>query len=383
MIPNLHPDDLLFFNEVVAAMRAVAKRYQLPLRNITAAHMPEKGMNDFLGRCFVSGDIELVMRATVDGQFCEAPRSPERVWQTAAHELAHLKHMNHGPAFHEFFAELTVALDNHRKPDHKARIIDKLVKLQKARQGEADLGNTEAAEAFAAAINRMLIENELKPSDLDYARGADDDPIIEMPVDLSKYAIDTKKCRVAWQESLARIVAKAHLCSFLLRPGSNKIWFVGTRSHALVAEYVYGTIVPAANKMSIKEKYRYGAECFKRDGHWKGVNGFREAWLDSFTRRIAERFDEARAAAVKLVDETLPVGSESTAMIRLDGALTRVTAYIDEKFRHRRGSASPLRNGRSTNSAGHERGRAAANAMTLGRRAMTAAASRGALGPKS
>ncbi len=61
MIGNLHPDDLLFFNEVAAAMRVIAKRYDLPLRKITAASMPQSGMADFMGRCYSSGDIELVM----------------------------------------------------------------------------------------------------------------------------------------------------------------------------------------------------------------------------------------------------------------------------------------------------------------------------------
>ncbi len=317
------------------------------------------------------------MRCTVDGAFVEHPLSPDEVWQTAAHELAHLKHMNHGDAFHEFMAELTVALDNHRKPDHKARMIEKLVKLQKSRQSEAELGNTEAAEAFAAAINRMMLENELHPNDIDYARAGDDDPILELRVDLSKYAIDKKKVRVAWQESLARIVARAHLCQFLLAPGCNQIWFVGTRSHATVAEYVFGTIVPIANKMSIKEKYKYGAECFKRDGHWKGVNGFREAWLDAFTRRIAERFEEAREAAVAAADSLvdLPNGSESQAMIRLDGALVRVREYIDDKFKGGRRGANALSSGRSTNSEGSRRGRAAADAMTLGRRGLNSSSS--------
>jgi hypothetical protein len=374
-IPNLHPDDLLFFNEVADAMRTIATRYALPLKSIRPAHMPKAGMSDFLGRCFSTGEIELVMRATVDGQFVEHPRSPEDVWRTAAHELAHLKHLNHGAAFHEFFMELVQAMDNLRTPDHKAKIIDKLVKMQRARQSEAELGNTEAAEAFASAINRMLVEYELRPSDLDYARAADDDPIVELRVDLSKYAIDAKKTRVAWQEALARIVAKAHLCSFLLRPGSNQIWFVGTRSHAMVAEYVFGTLIPAANTMSIKEKYRYGHECFKRDGHWKGVNGFRESWLTSFTQRIAERFDDARKAAVAEVVVDLPAGSESQALIRLDGALTRVKSYIDDKFKSRRSGANALSSGRSTNSEGVARGKAAANAMTLGRRAVTSAAS--------
>lgn len=374
---TLHPDDVLFFNEVRTAMQNVAKRYALPLRSIEPATMPESGMIDYLGRCYSSGDIELVMRATVNGQFVESPRSPADVWRTAAHELAHLKHMNHGAAFHEFFMELMVAIDN-QQVDHKEKMIAKLVKMQASRDSEAAIGNTEAAEAFASAINRMLIEYELNPTDLDYARATDKDPVIEMRVDLTKYAIDKKKTRVAWQESLARVVAKAHFCTFLLRPGSNTIWFVGTKSHATVAEYVYGTLVPAANTMSIKEKYRYGAECFKRDGHWKGVNGFREAWLTSFIERITERFDEARQAVVTELAVEMP-GGTSHALVRLNGALVKVNQYIDDKFKSRRSGAHALSSGRSNNAEGAARGRAAANSMTIGRRGVTGSATRGLL----
>lgn len=372
---TLHPDDVLFFDEVKLAMQKIAKRYELPLRDIVPASMPSYGMADFLGMCYHDGTIQLVMRATVDGVFVDAPRTPADVWRTAAHELAHLKHMNHGEAFQAFHAELVRAFDNLQE-DHREKLVRKIVKMQKSRDGEAALGNLEAAEAFAAAINRMLVENELNPSDLDYARASDDDPVIELPCDLSKYAIDKKRQRVAWQEALARIVARSHLCTFLLRPGSNQIRFVGTKSHATVAEYVYGTLVPIANTMSIKEKYKYGHECFARDGHWKGVNGFREAWLDAFIVRIAERFDEARKSAVAEAVVDLPAGSESQALMRLDGALIKVRRYIDDKFKSRRSSVSALSSGRSTNSEGTKRGRAAADAMTIGRRGVTGATTR-------
>jgi hypothetical protein len=371
---NMHPDDVLFFNEVRTAMVKIAKRYELPLVDIVPATMPASGMADFLGRCHSNGHIELVMRATVDGVFVEAPRTPADVWRTAAHELAHLRHMNHGPQFHELFAELVRAMDNVQE-DHREKMIRKLVKMQAARDSEAKIGNLEAAETFAAAINRMLVEYELQPSDLDYARTQDDDPVVEVLVELQKYAIDKKRCRVAWQEALARIVAKSHLCTFLLRPGSNQIWFVGTKSHATVAEYVYGTLVPIANKMSISEKYKYGHECFARDGHWRGVNGFREAWLDAFVKRIAERFDDARKSAVAESVVDLPAGSESVALMRLDGALVKVQKYIDDKFKSRRSSASPLSRGRSTNAEGSKRGRAAADAMTIGRKGLNGGSS--------
>jgi hypothetical protein len=377
LLNTLHPDDVLFFTEVSQAMRRVAQRYDLPLRNIHPATMPESGMADYLGKCWSTGDIELVMRATVDGKFVDAPRTPDDVWRTAAHELAHLKHMNHGAAFHEFFMEMRTAMDNQQK-DHREKILDKLVKMRATRDSEAAIGNTAAAEAFAGMINKMLIEHELNPSDIDYARATDKDPVIEMHVDYSKYDIKRKHRRIAWQETLARIVAKAHLCSFLIRGGSNSIWFVGTKSHVTVAEYVFGTLVPAADRMSYLETRKYSEELKKQTGSWAGVNGFRESWLDAFVRRIDERFTEARAAAVAEAAPDVP-GSNSTALIRLSGALVKVQAYIDDRFKGKKANTYALSSGRGNNSVGRARGKAAADRITLGRRGLNSGSTRGLL----
>lgn len=368
----LHPDDVLFFNEVADVIRKVAKHYNLPLTRVEPASMPASGMIGFLGRCHSDGLIELVMRATVDGQFVDEPRTPEDVWRTAAHELSHLRHMNHGLGFQTFELEMREAVANFRV-DHRQKVIDKLVKIQALRESEAALGNTAAAEAFAAAMNKMLIEHELSPSDIDYARATDKDPIVELPVDLSKYRIELKRTRVAWQESLARTVANAHLCTFLLRPGSNRIWFVGTKSHATVAEYVFGTLVPAATVMCNAAYHQYGLDCAAaagEPGKWRaGAPGFRESWTHAFIKRITERFDEARKAAVAEVAPDVP-GAQSTALIRLDGALVRVRQYIDDKFKSRRGAA-PLQRINDRNAEGRARGRAAADAMPIGRRGVT------------
>lgn len=370
---NLHPDDLLFFNEVCGAMRRAAKQYNLPLRTITAMKMPKDGMADRLGDCNTSGDIRLVMRCTVDGVFCDDPRSPGEVWNTAAHELAHLKHFNHGEAHHAFTHELEQALKN-QQVDHREKVIARLVKMQASRDSEAKIGNSEAAEAFASAINRMLIENELSPSDLDYARATDNDPVIEMPVNLGAYKIKTLRKRSAWQETLARIVAKAHLCTFLLRRGSNQIWFVGTKSHATVAEYVYGTLVPNAARMCEKEFRTFRWELYNKGESLTASNGFNEAWMAAFLKRIEERFNEARQTAVA----EAPDGSK-VALMRLDGALVKVRKYVDNKFSSR-GGAQSLRPVMGSNPVGRARGTAAANAMPIGRRGVTSGTARKLIG---
>jgi hypothetical protein len=93
--------------------------------------------------------------------------------------------------------------------------------------------------------------------------------------------------------------------------------------------------------------------------------------LNAFLDRINERMNEARAEAVKAAAVDVP-GGESTALVRLNGALVKVQKYIDDKFagRNKRG-VSALYTGRSTNAEGAARGRAAADSLNIGRKAVT------------
>lgn len=365
---TLHPDDVLFFHEVAAAMRRVAKAYQLPLRDVHPTVDPDYSTSA-LGTCAYDGTIHLTLRGMRDGVWDDEPRHEQDVWETAAHELAHLRHMNHGVAFQEFEQEMLVAVRN-QQSDHREKVLARLVKMQASRDGEAALGNMDAAEAFAAAINRMLIEYELHPSDVDYAR-VSDDPVVELRVDLEKYRIAAKRIRVAWQESLARVVARAHLCSFLICTGTNSITFVGTRSHATVAEYVYGTLVPAVVKLQYQDYHAYYVAEHKQGR--RVTPGFAESWYGAFITRITQRFEDARRAAVAAVPDDVP-GAQTQALIRLDGALAKVRQYVDHKFARKRRYVSALGGVGGVHAEGRAMGRAAADKVVIGRRGVTGGA---------
>jgi hypothetical protein len=357
--PIIHADDLATFNEVRAAMWTVARQYKLHLRSVTAHPKPEAP--SCLGDCDSHGNVRLVLRFTVKDQWTEA-RRVEDVWKTAAHELAHLKHLNHGLAFQEFEEEMLTAMNN-RKEDHTQKLLSKLVKLQKSKESEAKIGNLEAAEAFARAINRLMLDYELAPSALDYATATDNDPVIELKVDMDVYQIKQVRSRVAWQESLARVVATAHLCKFLIQTGTNCIYFVGTKSHATVAEYIFGTLVPMVTIMSKREYVNYEYK-MRHAGMGYKAKGYREAWLASFVDRIEERFREARAEAVA----EAPSGSEQQSLMRLGGALQKAQAYVDGKFGKARNYASRLNGGSQNHEDGRAHGRAAADRIPLGRK---------------
>lgn len=235
------------------------------------------------------------------------------------------------------------------------RVLDKLSKLRAARDGEAHLGNSAAAEAFAEAINRLLLQHEL--SEVDIPIGGTEEPIVELRVNLESHGIKRSRVRVGWQEALARVVAPAHLCKFLVTRGTNFITFVGTKSHTTVAEYAYGVLAASANRMSMEAREEWWrTECGGR--HLESGN-FRAAWLTGFIERIGERFDEARKK------EVAAAPSSSTALVKLEGALVRAKQYVDEKYKKKSIPSATMGTG---NFDGYVAGRKAANDVALGRK---------------
>lgn len=235
------------------------------------------------------------------------------------------------------------------------KILDKLAKLRAARDGEAKIGNQAAADAFAGMINKMLLEHELSETDIPLP--ADQDPIVEQMFDPRAHGMKFSNTRVAWQETLAGVVAYAHLCKILVHSGSNYVTFVGTKSHVAVAEYAFVVLVRAADEMSKKARDDYWRQ-YRNDPDFESGN-FRASWLRGFIGRIAERFREIREAEVQAAP------SSSTALVRLNQALVRANDYIKNMEGVKKALAVRMRRG---NAEGMVEGRKAADRMDIGRR---------------
>lgn len=246
------------------------------------------------------------------------------------------------------------------------KILDKLAKLKASRDGEAAIGNQAAAEAFAEAINRLLLQHELSEADIPDAT-AKDEPIVELwttPDELRANGVKYGRVRQGWQEALARRVAAAHLCRFLVTTGSNTITFVGTEAHAQCAKYAYLVLAGAASRMSVEARDAYWRE-HRDEPDFKSGN-FRAAWLKGFIERIGERFDEARRKEVAAAGV-----STSTALVCLNRAIVRADAYVKDKYK-RHVHAPTFRGGIST---GYHEGRRAADRMKIGQRGVDAGSS--------
>jgi hypothetical protein len=243
------------------------------------------------------------------------------------------------------------------------KILDKLSKLKAAQESEARIGNSAAAEAFASMINAMLLRHELSMEEIPQGGLAPEEPIIELKADLAAYGIRGARVRIGWQEMLAGVVAHAHLCKHLVARGTNKIWFVGTESNAACAEYAYGVLASAADRMSMAAREQWWKnEC---GGRHLSSGNYRAAWLHGFISRIAERFDEARRAEVQAT------GNASMALVKLDGALMRAKDYVSAKFKGKKGIAAAAVG--TGNRDGYGAGRAAADTIAVGRKGITAA----------
>lgn len=365
---DLHEDDVKFFDRVVRVMRDMALKYELPLKTVVPlTDIRLLGANGAAGLCSHDGNIGLVLRLRETNGEWTAPVTHAKVWEVAAHELAHLKHFNHGPDFREFEVELLASIKQRvavLKEEHRQRILVKLAKLKQVQEGEAAIGNTEAAETFAATMNRLMMEYELSSQDIAAVGQASvDEPIIELRADYDANGLRSKNKRSAWMESLASIVARANMCKILVAKGSNVVWFVGTKSHAQTAEYTFITLARAAIKMARAEELRFRYQVKKEDGNTRRAYGFTTSWLNGFIRRVDERLYSTRQEVVKAHAQETGM-DVSQALVCLNTPARRVEEYLNGRFRNR-GGASSLRGRAAHNAAGREAGRAAADRISL------------------
>jgi hypothetical protein len=191
------------------------------------------------------------------------------------------------------------------------KLLDKLRKLKAHADSAEKIGNSAEAEAFASMFQKLLLDHKLEMSDIEFEEMERTEKVEKHWVDYSKYGIKVKNQRILWMERLAGVIARAHFCRILVHPGRNYITLVGRKDDIAVAEYMYVTLVRLADRMSYLEYGKYNRECMRLYGNATKAHGFREAWLQAFILRLAERYEQAKQAAE----------AQCVALVRLDTAV--------------------------------------------------------------
>jgi len=112
---NLHPLDIGPWCRVFPLAFEVARDHKLPLKEIRPTPAPED-MSKF-GCCWPRlGVIHLVLRFKhpQTGEWM-GPRPEANVWQTLAHELAHLEEERHSPRFYALLDTLLQDINDRRR----------------------------------------------------------------------------------------------------------------------------------------------------------------------------------------------------------------------------------------------------------------------------
>lgn len=230
------------------------------------------------------------------------------------------------------------------------KILDKLAKIKAHMESAKKIGSEAEAQAFAEMLQKLLLKHKLDMTDIEVEAEEKAEPVDRYDVDLDSHGLKTKASRVGWSEKLAVIVARAHFCRILIYRGSNLITIVGRKSDAAVAEFLYVTLLRAAESIAQKEYVKFFYEC--RDaGDVRRARGFKASFLVAFVSRIEYRLDQVRRAEA----------SSSTAIVRVNRAELAVKQFMDGMKTRTIKSLTHV----AKNAEGYNRGKAAADRVNL------------------
>lgn len=97
---HLHKNDAELWEFLAQVAHITAERFGLPLRRLSVLN-PRA---DYSAICYEDGHIKIQLRTLT------RKRKAYEIIDALAHELAHLKHLNHSPEWHEIYVSLVVAL---------------------------------------------------------------------------------------------------------------------------------------------------------------------------------------------------------------------------------------------------------------------------------
>lgn len=159
-------------------------------------------------------------------------------------------------------------------------ILERVRKLHAAAEGAKAIGSLHEAEAFAVAVQKMLLKYKLDMSDvLIHGATTGSNGVDYSKIEWDKYGIPKHRRRCGWVELLAHGVTEALHCTFLVHLGSNTITVVGRSPDRDLAAYLVGTLTAKAIELvSVASSAKGG--------------GYRNSWLLGFAYGITGRMEK-------------------------------------------------------------------------------------------
>lgn len=240
------------------------------------------------------------------------------------------------------------------------KIIDRIRKLHAKAESAKAIGSLEEADAFATAVEKMLMKYKLSQATLTFEEKEAEDPLGMHWLDWdSQDGMRANKRRIPWIERLAMFVCEAHFCKIIVSRQSNNILIVGREQDRQVAEYMVVMLVRLGTRLADeayrKERYR----CWKK-GALEEAHGYREAFLFGYVKRLRERYAEMRKDELK--------DNPGVALV-VTRSLAEVDKFMKDSMKTKTASGIKMS---ASHSGGVDAGRRAADGVNLNSRGMGA-----------
>jgi hypothetical protein len=255
----------------------------------------------------------------------------------------------------------------------KQKITDKLAKIKAMAEGAKAIGNEAEAQAFATMLQNLLLKHKLDMTDIEYAQHLKEEPIVEHTMKTAQVKdsrghyrrvyeeypdVEVRRRRIEWIESLAAIIAKAHNCEIIVITGSSRLLFIGMQSSVEIVEYLFITMVRAAERLANEAYGIRWHELLNAGQPVQLCRGFKASWLEGFISRLLQRFEEEK--------KKMESSNTGTALMRINKEVQLVQQYLKRKADRKETAITRSVRGRPAgNEEGYRRGRKAADAMRL------------------
>jgi hypothetical protein len=150
--------------------------------------------------------------------------------------------------------------------------------------------------------------------------------------------LEVLKSRSEWREQLASTICEYYSCRILIATGTSQIWFVGHKSNAEMAAYLFMQMAVAAEKISDKAAKKMRRDHRSKHGSGNTPAGYRAGFLSGFISGIRNKLEAERAKFY-----TKDQSQVSTSLVRVNREAEEVTSYIKDKFSSKKRSASALK----------------------------------------